>query len=234
MTELPPRRRIRWARSHRLIRSAYPPIDIFEDIADPADWALIAVAEAKTNPRVLDQIGKIRLVPPERRVAGPGASYVMSPFVHCSPERPTRFSDGTYGVYYAGNRFEVALAETIYHFEAFMARTDEPAATADFRELVGPIDARLHDLRHDHTFQAALDPDDYTAGQALGRQLRDQEASNGIVYPSVRYAKGQAVALFWPDVPAIPIQARHLCYRWTGARVDAYLVYGEEDWRPVP
>ena len=43
---------------------------MFEDIADPADWALLAAAEAKTNPRVLDQIGKIRLVPPERRVSG--------------------------------------------------------------------------------------------------------------------------------------------------------------------
>ena len=37
----------------------YPPIDLFEDIADPADWELIAAAEAKTNPRVREEIGAI-------------------------------------------------------------------------------------------------------------------------------------------------------------------------------
>ena len=28
------------------------------------------------------------------------------------PDRPSGFSDGSYGVYYAGDRFDVALAET--------------------------------------------------------------------------------------------------------------------------
>ena len=55
---------------------------MFEDIADPADWELIAAAEAKTNPRVRDEIGAIHLVPPERRVAGPGANWAMAPFCH--------------------------------------------------------------------------------------------------------------------------------------------------------
>lgn len=26
----------------------------------------------------------------------------------------------------------------------------------------------------------------------------------------------------------------HLCYRWNGHRADAWLVYGEEQWRPLP
>lgn len=52
--------------------------------ADPADRELIASGEAKTNPRVRDQIGQIALVPKERRVSGPGASWVMAPFTHVS------------------------------------------------------------------------------------------------------------------------------------------------------
>ena len=139
--------RVRWRRTYRLIRTVYPPVDLFEDIADPADWQLLAEAEAKTNPRVRDEIGAIHLVPPARRVSGPGAGWVMAPFCHVSRDRPSRFSDGGYGVYYAGNRFEVALAETVYHFGRFMAATDEEPATADYRELVGRIDAELHDLR---------------------------------------------------------------------------------------
>jgi hypothetical protein len=224
--------RVRWRRTYRLIRSIYPPIDLFEDIADPADWEPIASAEAKTNPRVRDDLGAIRLVPVERRVSGPGASWVMAPFCHVSRDRPSRFSDGSYGVYYAGNRFEVALHETVYHYERFMRATDEAPSHADFRELVGSIDRRLHDIRTDNRFTGALDADDYTASQRLARRLRDGEASDGIVYPSVRYPAGEAIAAFWPDAISIPMQAQHLCYRWNGVRVDAYLVYGEEDWTP--
>ncbi|MGH6880609.1 MAG: RES family NAD+ phosphorylase [Hypericibacter sp.] len=225
--------RVQWPRTHRLIRSLYPPVDLFEDIADPADWELIASAEAKTNPRVRDQIGSIHLVPVERRVAGPGASWVMAPFCHASPDRPSRFSDGSFGVYYAGDRFEVALSETIHHFERFMAATHEGPGSADYRELVGSIDADLHDLRGDLRFAFALDVDDYALPQTLARELRDRQESNGIVYPSVRHPAGQAFAAFWPDVVTIPVQERHFCYRWDGNRADAYLIYGEPDWRPL-
>jgi hypothetical protein len=148
-----------------------------------------------------------------------------------SRDRPSRFSDGSYGVYYAGNRFEVALHETVYHYERFMRATDEAPSQADFRELVGSIDRVLHDLRNTNRFAEALDADDYMASQQLAHALRD-EGSDGIVYPSVRYPAGQAIAAFWPDAISIPAQARHLCYRWNGARVDAYLVYGEDNWTP--
>ena len=228
---IPPVSRIRWRRAYRLIRTVYPPVNLFEDIADPADWELLAAAEAKTNPRVRDDIGAIHLVPPARRVSGPGASWAMGPFCHVSRDRPTRFSDGGYGVYYAGNRFEVALAETVYHFERFMAATEEEPATADYRELVGGIDAELHDLRGTEAFRPALDPDSYSAGQGLAAELRENHASDGIVYPSVRWSRGEAVAAFWPDVVGIPVQGRLLSYRWDGDRVDAWLVYGEENWR---
>ena len=29
---------VKWQGAVRIIRSIYPPIDLFEDIADPADW----------------------------------------------------------------------------------------------------------------------------------------------------------------------------------------------------
>ena len=226
--------RVRWQRTFRLTRSIYPPIDLFEDIADPTDWQSIADAEAKTNPRLRDEVGAIHLVPPERRVSGPGASWTMAPFCHVSRDRPSRFSDGSYGVYYAGDRFEVALAETVFHFERFMAATDEEPSTADYRELIGRLDAELHDLRGTGAFEAELDADDYATAQSLAHELRRRHASDGIVYPTVRYPVGEAVAAFWPDVVGIPVQGRHLCYRWDGRRAEAWLVYGEEHWRSLP
>lgn len=228
---IPPVSRVAWPRTYRLIRSIYPPIDLFEDIADPADWELIANAESKTNPRVREKIGAIHLIPPERRVSGPGASWAMAPFCHVSGDRPSRFSEGRYGVCYVGDCFEVALAESVFHFERFMLSTGEGPSMADYRELIGCVDAELHDLRGAKTFESALSADDYTAAQSLARELRQEHSSDGLVYPSVRCPTGDAVAAFWPDVVGIPVQGRHVRYRWDGGQVDAWLVYGEENWR---
>jgi len=230
---VPPLNRVRWKRARRLVRSSYPPLNLFSDIAEQADWQLIGEAEAKSNSRVRDELGSIQLIPGDRRVSGPGASLAMAPFCHFSPERPSRFSDGSYGVCYVGNKFEVALAETVFHFERFMKSTVEAPALISYRELILRVDAQLHDLRDKPEFQSSLDPDDYTDAQSKARELRRKHASDGIVYPSVRYAGGEAIAAFWPDVLGIPVQARHLCYRWNGSRVDAWLTYGEERWRPI-
>ncbi|MDO8358939.1 MAG: RES family NAD+ phosphorylase [Devosia sp.] len=208
-----------WRGAVRIIRSAFPPIDLFEDIADPADWPLLIAAEQKTNPRVLQQIGRLDLVPAARRVSGPGASYLMAPFTHASVDRPSRFSDGSFGVLYAGNSFEVALFETVHHHQLFMARTKEKAGwTSQFREITLDVRGRLHDLRGDVETEV-LDPGDYAAGQSLGAALRAAGA-DGVVYPSVRRAGGDCVGLFYPDLAANAAQARHLDYHWNGARVD--------------
>ena len=147
---VPPVSAVHWPGAVRIIRSIFPPIDLFEDIADPADWPLLVAAEMKTNPRLVESIGNLDLVPPRRRVSGPGASYLMAPFTHVSPDRKSRFSDGTFGVLYVGDRFDVALMETIHHHAAFMARTGEPPGwTSQFREIILDVAADLHDLRGD-------------------------------------------------------------------------------------
>lgn len=233
MVSAPPVAAVEWSQGHRIIRTIYPPVWLFEDIADPADWELIASAEAKTNPRVRDQLGDISLVPAERRVSGPTASLAMAPFTHVSRDRPGRFSDGGYGVWYGGDRFEVALMETAHHFERFMRRTAEPAADAQFRELSAAVAGRLHDLRGGG-FSDCLAPDDWGPAQRLAVSLR-AGGSDGIVYPSVRWPAGEACALFWPDLIRLPImQARTLHYHWDGSHMSRYFVIGESDWRPLP
>jgi hypothetical protein len=228
----PPVSEIDWPVSYRIIRTIYPPVWLFEDVAERADWDLIASAEAKTNPRMRDQIGDLTLVPVERRVAGPSASLVMAAFTHVSRDRPGRFSDGSYGVWYCGDRFEVALAETAYHFERFMARTNEPPADAQYRELQAHIAGSLHDLRS-NGFKDCLDPNDWKPAQRLAFSVRDA-GSDGIVYSSVRWPAGQAAALFWPDLVQLPIvQAHTLQYHWDGSRMTRYFIIGA-DWYAWP
>jgi hypothetical protein len=229
----PPVAEVDWSESRRIIRTIYPTVWLFEDVADRSDWELIASAEAKTNPRIRDEIGNLSLVPVSRRVSGPGASIVMGAFTHCSVDRKSRFTNGTYGVWYAGDRFEVALMETIYHHELFMRRTNEAAADSQFRVLKAHVGGNLRDLRA-NGFQQYLNPDDYAPSQAIARQFRDA-GEDGIVYPSVRWPMGRAVALFWPTAVRLPvIQARHMLYHWDGAQVSRYFVYGEDHWYPRP
>ena len=51
------RRARSWTRARRIIRSLFPPIALFEDIADPEDWPLLIAAEQKTNPRLMETLG---------------------------------------------------------------------------------------------------------------------------------------------------------------------------------
>ena len=222
-----PVRMVAWRGAVRIIRSMYPPVDLFDDIADPADWPLLIAAEQKTNPRLMDSIGALDLVPPARRVGGPGASYLMAPFTHVTPDRPSRFSAGGYGVLYVGRTFEVALFETMYHHARFMAATAQPPGwTSQFREIVLDVEAELHDLRAVPANEDVLNPDDYATAQALGAALRDG-GSDGVVYPSVRCVGGECAGLFYPDCAARPVQARHLDYHWDGTGVDLYRHAGD-------
>lgn len=220
---------VAWRAAVRIIRSRYPPIDLFEDIADPADWPLIISAEQKTNPRLITSIGNLDLVPVHRRVAGPGASYLMAPFTHISKDRPSRFSDGSYGILYVAHEFETALFETMHHHARFMADTNQEAGwTSQFRELVMDVTATLHDCRILALTDPVLSPDHYSAAQALGASLRAW-GSDGIVYPSIRNPGGQCAGLFYPDLASPPIQGRHLDYHWNGVRVDFYRDAGSRE-----
>ena len=210
----PPRRAIDW-RAHRIVPSRFPPVGPWERIADPADFEALAEVEALTNPRIREELGVLALTPPERRVSGPGTTPIMAAFTHLNPDG-SRFSDGTYGVFYAAKELETSLRETVYHTARFLALTREPATRVEMRCYVTRIAARFHDLRG--AYPKLHDPDDYTASQAFARELR-RDGSDGIVYDSVRRRGGQCVAVFWPDRVGRCTQSRHFAYCWDGRSI---------------
>jgi RES domain len=226
----PPVRRVRWPEAHRIVPSRYPPVQLFERLSgDPAEWETLAEIESLTNPRIRDEIGEIHLVPVADRVSGPGASWVMAPFTHVNPNG-SRFSDGSYGVYYAARELPTAIAETVFHMGRFYAATGDPPHAEDMRVLTGRIGMTFHDIRGgDRSWAPLLDPDSYVASRPFGRRLR-AVASNGVVYPSVRRDVGQCVGAFRPRAVGLPIQGRHLQYHWDGSRISRYFDYAEERW----
>lgn len=229
-----PVRRVRWRKTFRIIPSRYPPIDLFERVADPADWETIAHIEGLTNDRLRDEIGDISLVPLSERLTGPGASSIMAAFTHIG--FPSRFTDGTFGVYYSSNRFEGSLSEALYHRARFFRRTAEPKTHFDLRTYVGRVNALLHDVRGG--WPLVHDPDSYVHSQELARQIRGARG-NGIVFDSVRHPSAENLAVFRATVLSAPpgtphvTQGPHLRVEWDGARMTRYIVMGEATWKPL-
>lgn len=213
--------RVAWDRCWRIVPSRYPPIDLFERVAPPEDWETLIELESRTNDRLRDQAGRIALVPVEERMSGPGTSFIMAAFTHVHPDG-SRFTDGTYGAYYGAATLETAVAETSYHRGRFFAATATPATTIDMRVLINSLAGDLHDIRGlGDELPGVYDPIDYSAGQALGRRLREA-GSHGIVYDSVRHAGGECAAVFRPRGVLAPVlQERHLSYHWDGKRIAA-------------
>jgi len=220
-----------WPQAWRVIASRYPPINLFERLTtDTAVWDTLIALEQLTNPRVRDEVGDIALVPPNERISGPGSSYVMAAFTHVNP-KGSRFSDGSFGVYYTAAALETAIAETVFHFEAFARDSADPPRSEDFRVLVGAIAAAFDDVAALPTAQRGgiLAPDSYAASQVYAKEIRAGGA-NGVAYPSVRHAGGQCIGAFRPRAVGIPHQERHLKYRWNGERVDRYFDYARDEW----
>ena len=221
--DLPPLKRIRWIHAYRIVPSRFPPVGVFDRVADPADLDAVFAIEAMTNPRLREEAGALKQVPRDRRISGPGSTPVMAAFTHLNPEG-SRFSDGSWGVFYAAHSIATAVEETVYHRERFLAATAEPACDIQMRCYRTSLDARLHDLRGG--WPEVHDPDHYDASVKLARKLRAAQAS-GVVYDSVRHHGGECLAAFYPDVVAPCVQARHLIYRWNGKRIAQVLEVNE-------
>lgn len=213
-----PRRREPWPASVRIVSSRFPPIGLFDRVADSADLDAVFYIESLTNPRLREEAGDLTLVPPEERVAGPGTTPVMAAFTYVNP-LGSRFSDGQYGVYYCSRTLDTAIHETVYHRARFMEASAEPPMTLVMRVYYADLDAAFHDIRELRKSHPEWhDPVSYRASQALGRALREA-MSWGIYYLSVRHAGGECAAIFRPRAVSPVRPGPHYGYVWDGKRI---------------
>lgn len=211
---------VRWRPCWRLVSSRFPPQGLFDRVADPQDLEIVLEIEGMTNERLRQEAGDINLIRPGDRIAGPGTTPIMAAFTHLPPEG-SRFSNGTYGVYYAAKTIGTAITETTFHRSRFLAATNEPPIEIDLRSYASDLDARLHDIRGCQKSAPELydpDPACYSAAQSFAENLRDQD-SNGIVYDSIRDPRGECVAIFRPVVLSPVRQGKHYSYVWDGQAI---------------
>jgi hypothetical protein len=207
--------RLRWQKIYRVVAAKHPPVNVFENVVSARQMEMAFFIESLTNDRLRDENGSAPVMPSEDRTHGPGASIVMAPFTHLG--RPSRFSDGSYGVYYAARTLETAVRETAYHRGRFLAATGEPPCDVDMRAYVGRPAKPYLDIRAAR-YESLHDPNDYLPAQAFAKPLRD-EGEWGLVYRSVRHEGGECIAAFRPQAVSIPIAGAALAYVWDGERI---------------
>ena len=205
-----------WRPSHRLVPSRFPPVGLFDHVADAKDREAVYALEAMTNDRLREEAGDLNLVPVQDRIAGPGTTPIMAAFTHLDPEG-SRFSDGSYGVYYCARALDTALAEVRYHQERFLRRTNEGPIRLELRLYLSNLDAKLTDVRK---LPECHIPDDYGPSQRLGRVWR-ASGKDGVLYRSVRHEGGLCAAVFRPPVLGACTQSSHYAFHFDGAGIVA-------------
>jgi RES domain-containing protein len=215
-----PRVALKWKPAYRVIPGRFPAIGLFERVAGPEDFDALYALEAMTNDRLREEVGEISLVPPEERLFGNGSSCIMAAFTHLNPQG-SRFSDGTYGVFYCARKRNTAIAETRHHSALFMAATDEPPMRLQMRLYTVEAHGKVVDLREASLADPRIvDPDDYGHAQGIGRKLR-AEGAQGILYPSVRESGGECLAALRTGILRNCLHAAYLEYNWNGRAIDA-------------
>src|SRR5690625_2295205 len=113
------------AQGYRLINSKFPPIYLFDDVASPEEFELLYELQARTNPRLQNEVGRLELIAIQDIPFGiPGCAYATAPFTHINPYG-SRFSSGQFGILYIADTMETAIAEVKYNPQRYWQNVEQ-------------------------------------------------------------------------------------------------------------
>ncbi len=223
---------------HRNIVSLRKSIELFADLVDdPRDIDVLvrhemAVKQAYQEPAIIQR--------PFEDAANYDAiaAAIRWPFEHPSH---SRYSSGTYGVWYGAASVETSVRETVHHFRRntlaseIAAQSKKPIVQERRVHLIHCnallVDLRARTRREPHL----LHPEDYSYCQTLGRELR-KAGMPGVLTYSARHAKSEVVAVFTPTVLSEPRTVCYLTYKLFAAsgKVVVERSPGRMEWEMSP
>lgn len=219
---------------YRTIVSLRTSIEVFADlVSHPRDARVLVEHELATKP-TRQAIPIISRPFEETPLYDAIREAIDWPFEH--PCR-SRYSDGTFGVWYGARALETSIHETVHHFRrntlasAAAARSRAPIFQ-DRRVHLVHCSAMLIDLRASCEREARLlDPNDYSFCQALGAQLR-AASQPGVLTCSARHRGGEVTGVFERAALSNPRDVCYLTYILDPAsgRVDVERTPGEVQW----
>jgi len=206
--------------------------DLFDDLsADSEAWLLAQRVEAEVKPPPYRSNTPVIDRPFED---AEWFNAITWPFRHW---QTSRFSDGSFGVWYGSRSEETTVYESVYHwyhglisdagFEHLSIVSERKlytvtckAALLDFRPLIP---------RH---FPDLIHKTDYTLAQSVGQRMH-REGHPGLLTFSARYSGGENYAIFNPAVLSDPRHHGYLTYRLETARVTVEKTPGTP-WMEIP
>jgi RES domain len=191
--------------------------DLFDDLtSSPAEWALAQQVEDQVKPPPYQSRTPVIHRPFED---AQWFNAIGWPFKHW---QASRFSDGSFGIWYGCDCAETSVYETAYHwFNGILsdAGFENEKVVGERKLYEVACDAALVDLRPLTVQHAGLmHKTNYSDTQFVGARLH-REGHPGLVTQSVRYAAGQNYVILNPDVLSNPMQHSQLTYRLEDHRI---------------
>lgn len=191
--------------------------DLFDDLAsDPAEWEIAQEVEEAVKPPTYRSHMPVIHRPFED---AQWFNAIGWPFRNW---QASRFSDGSYGVWYGSDSIETTVYETAYHwFRGLLtdAGFDREPVVAERKVYEVACEAALLDFRQATSeYPDLLHPSDYSFPQMVGARIH-REGHPGILIQSVRRPKGENAAIFNPAVLADPRMKCQLTYRLEDERI---------------
>lgn len=191
--------------------------DLFDDLTDdPAEWRLAQKVEDEVKPPPYASRQPVIDRPFED---AQWFNAIDWPFQH---GQSSRFSDGTFGVWYGSESVETTVYETAYHWYRGLlgdAGFEQMAVVAERKVYWVACNAALLDFRSVVAHEPALvHPWDYTFCQSVGARIH-REGHPGLLTPSVRRPAGENLAIFNPAVLSNPRHHCQLTYRLQGGQI---------------
>lgn len=185
--------------------------DLFDDLTeDPDEWLLAQKVEDDVKPPPYRSRTPVIDRPFED---AEWFNAITWPFKNW---QASRFSDGTYGVWYGSDSVETTVYESVYHWYKSTlcdAGFDRQVVIAERKVYRVACGAALLDFRApSNEYSDLLHPSDYAFCQSVGARIH-REGHPGLLTPSVRRPSGENVVIFNPGVLSNPRLNCQLTYR---------------------
>ena len=189
----------------------------FDDLtSNPDEWALAQRVEDQVKPPSHQSRTPVINRPFEDADWGNAIEW---PFKHW---QASRFSDGTFGIWYGCDKIETSVRETAHHwFNGLLTDAGFENETVSIERTLYQVscDAALVDLRPmTKKYPGLIHKKNYHYTHSVGSRLH-REGHPGLVTQSVRHASGETFAILNPGVLSNPRPHGQLTYRSDGRRI---------------
>jgi RES domain-containing protein len=168
---------------------------------DDAHLADLFQLDNATNERLRGERGLLPGIGIDELVFGvPNFRMINAAYTYAHPQG-SRFNGPERGAWYCSFEVETALAEVSFHKSVEYQEIGRFDDSVTYEVLLADFSSDFHDIRRDTRFAVCLDAKSYIASQRFAARIFEK-GSIGIIYPSVRRARGTNLACFRPAVVA--------------------------------